>query len=137
MTDVLEVHRFGDVYKRQALSRIGHRDFLDGVIAEYVGTRPYADVSKKLEEFAIPYSPVNSVADLVENEHVRARHDFRDFEETGVGLVPVVEPIPRLSRTPGAVRWLGEHLGASTKDIFVELGFSDTQIETFRSKGIV
>ncbi len=45
--------------------------------------------------------------------------------------------VPKLSETPGGVRWQGPALGAHTDSVLAELGFDEAGIAALREKGAV
>ena len=45
--------------------------------------------------------------------------------------------VPRLSDTPGEIRWPGPALGEHTDEVLAELGLDAAEIDNLRSKGIV
>ena len=55
-----------------------------------------------------------------------------------VGEIAVPEVVPRLSNTPGQIRWLGESLGARNEEIFEGLLRLDkAEIEDLRREGVI
>jgi crotonobetainyl-CoA:carnitine CoA-transferase CaiB-like acyl-CoA transferase len=55
-------------------------------------------------------------------------------EKWGLGY----EELPRLSETPGEIRWLGAGLGAQNEDIYkVLLELSSAEIEDLRISGVI
>jgi crotonobetainyl-CoA:carnitine CoA-transferase CaiB-like acyl-CoA transferase len=52
---------------------------------------------------------------------------------------PVKMPgvVPKLSRTPGEVRWLGPSLGEHTGEILNRIGLGGAEIERLKSTGAV
>jgi formyl-CoA transferase len=49
--------------------------------------------------------------------------------------VPAV--VPKLSRTPGATRWVGPALGEHTGEVLAELGYDAVAIAALRAGGVV
>jgi len=45
--------------------------------------------------------------------------------------------VPRFSDTPGSVREAGPALGAHNDQVFESLGFSRTEIDALREKGVI
>ena len=44
---------------------------------------------------------------------------------------------PKLSETPGAVRWPGPDLGQHTDEVLAEVGLSAEDVAGLRAKGVV
>jgi alpha-methylacyl-CoA racemase len=77
-------------------------------------------------------TPVNTIAGLLENPQVAARRVFV-YSETGP---PVLDAIPKLSRTPGSVGGRPPRLGEHTREILSEHGFSNEEISNLVLRGI-
>lgn len=93
-------------------SRIEHSIILDDLISEWARTRTLDEVLDILHLAEVPVCAVNSVADVMANDHVHQRGSVITCEDPQLGPVRVPAPIPRLASTPGAVRHLGHALGA-------------------------
>ncbi|MCK7492215.1 MAG: CoA transferase [Comamonadaceae bacterium] len=50
----------------------------------------------------VPIGKLNSIADIFEDEHYRARGNLAELEEDGLGKVVLPGVVPTLSETPGA-----------------------------------
>ncbi|HQN50173.1 MAG TPA: CoA transferase, partial [Phenylobacterium sp.] len=53
------------------------------------------------------------------------------------GRIKMQNAFPRLSETPGQVRWPGPALGEHTDQVLGELGLSADKIADLRARGIV
>jgi crotonobetainyl-CoA:carnitine CoA-transferase CaiB-like acyl-CoA transferase len=96
--------------------RAGHREELDGIVSEWVGRRPSAEVLAAFDAAEAAIAPVYSMHDLLADPHVLARHVFVEVD----GVV-MQGPVARLARTPGEVRFVGRTLGADTEAVLDEL----------------
>ena len=67
--DTPDAHaRFG-----RSADRLARGDELDALVAGWIGARPADDVVAALVDARIPVSPVNDLADVVDDGHVVAR----------------------------------------------------------------
>jgi len=58
--------------------------------------------------------------------------------ESRIGDLAVPEVVPRLSDTPGEIRWLGEGLGAQNMEVFGGLlGLDSDDLGALREQGII
>lgn len=96
--------------------RIAHRRELDAVVGAWIAARPSAEVLAAFTAAEAAIAPVYTVADLVDDVHVRAREVFVDVDG-----VTMPGPVARLSRTPGEVRHAGRPLGADTDAVLAEI----------------
>ncbi len=76
-------------------------------------------------------APVNSVADIMADEHMAARENIVaiDDEELG-GPLRMQNVVGKLSRTPGEIAHPGPVLGQHNREILIDrLGFTEAEIE--------
>ncbi len=95
--------------------RAEHRDELDRLVTEWVGTRTAAEVTRAFEEAHAAVAPVMTMADLANDPHVAHRGIVVDVEG-----VPMQGLIARLSETPGRLGWVGRPLDADGEEIRAE-----------------
>lgn len=61
-----------------------------------------------------------------------------DVPDPDLGVVTMTAPTPRLSATPGAIRWAGPALGAHNREVYVgELGLSEAELERLGRDGVI
>jgi crotonobetainyl-CoA:carnitine CoA-transferase CaiB-like acyl-CoA transferase len=77
------------------------------------------------------------VADIVADPHYQARDMILQAELPGGTAVKMPGIVPKLSDTPGEVRWQGPALGAHTDSVLAELGLDPARIAALREKGAV
>ena len=83
-----------------------HQDELDALIADWAAVREADELGRILDEHNVPTSKVNDIADVFADPLFRERDmlvEVSDEEDT------VTHPgiVPRLTRTPGSIRWNG------------------------------
>ncbi len=85
----------------------------------------------------MPASLIYSIADIFEDPQYRARGNIK-MTESRAGEIAVPAVVPRLSETPGEIRWLGEGVGAQNAEIFGKLlGLDKDDIGALREQGII
>jgi formyl-CoA transferase len=99
-----------------------HHDELDRIIADWVRRHPADELKAALDEHSVPAGTVYSIADIVADPQFQARNMVVDVPHEGLGRVLMPGVVPRLDRTPGAIRWSGPPAG-SHNDIVRALGF--------------
>lgn len=121
--------RFAD-----GVGRLRHRAVLDQTMTDWVAARPMAQVLSVLSVAGVPASPVNSIADLLADEHSVARQDFvrMPYDESDV-LMPA--PLPRLSRTPGSLRRRAPGVGEHTDELLREARVPAADVSAARAAG--
>lgn len=99
--------------------------------AAWIAARSRDEVLEAMLEARIPVVPVNDLADVVADPHVRSRGSLL-AHAGGV----VAAPTPRVAGSPTAVRWPA--LGDANADILGGvLGLDDEQLEALRHRGVV
>ena len=80
---------------------------LDALIAAWTAQRSSSELLAALHEAGVPCGRVYAPADMVDDPHFRARGSLVDIDYPDYGPVLMPNVVPRLSRTPGTVRWAG------------------------------
>lgn len=123
--DLLDDSRFAT-----ATARSEHEDQLDAVIGAWTESKPVAELEHLLEAADVPRARINAMDDIFADPHYRERNMIVEPEDPVLGPVAMANVVPRLSRTPGAVRWAGHDIGQDTVDVLVhELGMDEAEIE--------
>jgi crotonobetainyl-CoA:carnitine CoA-transferase CaiB-like acyl-CoA transferase len=119
-------------------ARIANGEGVDRALAEAIGRRSREDIMRLFETEGLTAAPVYDIADIMEDPHFKARRTFVELPDPDVGTVTMSAPTPRLSETPGSVRWAGPALGAHNREVYAgELGLSDAELEQLKADGII
>ncbi|MEU3617033.1 CaiB/BaiF CoA-transferase family protein [Streptomyces sp. NPDC006872] len=122
------------------VARGEHQDLIESIVADWVSERTAAETLSRLEEADVVAGPVYTAADIVADPQFQARdmlvphHDERLGEDVlGPGVVP------RLSGTPGAVRWAGPpEPGWHNEEVYGQLlALGPDEIAELRREGVV
>ncbi|MDR7007704.1 CaiB/BaiF CoA transferase family protein [Paraburkholderia strydomiana] len=117
--------------------RARHCAMLDEAIAAWTSHHSTNDVLAALELAEVPAGRIYSVADIVSDPHYQARDMLLQAQLPGGASVKMPGIVPKLSDTPGEVRWQGPTLGEHTGSVLSELGFATEEIERLRREGAV
>jgi crotonobetainyl-CoA:carnitine CoA-transferase CaiB-like acyl-CoA transferase len=117
--------------------RVAQSDMLDAAITAWTSRRLAGDVLAQLEAAGVPAGKIFSAADIVLDEHYRERDMI--LETTLPGDIAIKMPgiTPKLSGTPGKVRWSGPTLGEHTNAVLQEMGYGEGDIQRLRRVGAV
>jgi crotonobetainyl-CoA:carnitine CoA-transferase CaiB-like acyl-CoA transferase len=119
-------------------ARIENVEELDEMIASWTRTRTIDECVATFSAAGAACGPIYSSAELVADPHVVDRESFVEVDSPdGDGPVLQVQPAPRLSRTPGAVRHAGLAAGAATEEVLAELGYGPEEVEELRAAGAI
>ena len=122
--------------------RVRHRVRIDEAISEETEKRSLEAVMEILVAAGVPAGPIYSSADIVADPHFIARKmlevhpvEVEPGREEEV-LFPSV--VPKLTNSPGAVKWLGPSLGAHTDEILTSvLGMQPAELAVLRDAGVI
>ena len=131
----------GEVDRQRFLrskDRLAHADELDELVAAWIAQRDRDEVLSAFGSIRIPVAPVNDLAALLDDPHVRARSSIESVLDAAMGSIHFVAPTPRLSDTPGRHVSTGPALGAHNEEVFGEwLGLSEEAVGELMDAEIV
>ena len=110
---------------------------LDALIADWTKSQPSHDLLEALHAAAVPAGLVYTPADMAADPHFQARGALVEIDDPEVGPVLMPAPAPRLSRTPGGIRWAGPRLGQHTDEVLHQAGLTDSDVAALRSAGVI
>src|SRR5689334_20542572 len=93
-------------------------DEVDALVGGWFAEHTLDEAQRILDEAGVPVSPIYSIADIFEDPQYAARNDVITPEDPDIGAVPMPAVLPRFSRTPGGVRFVGPPLGAHNAQIY-------------------
>lgn len=117
--------------------RVAHSDLLDAAIADWSRTRGVEEAMAILDAAEVPNGRIYSVADIVEDPHYAARGMIVPSILPDGSEVKMPGVVPKLSETPGGVRWLGPELGEHTRAVLGELGIPQEELDALASRGVI
>lgn len=110
-------------------------EYLDSVIEEWTKSLNLESALKVLEENSIPAGPIYNVEDMVNDPHFQARNMIVELDVENLGKLKVPGIIPKLSKTPGKIRWAGPKLGEHTEEVLKEkVGLNEKQIAKMKNE---
>jgi crotonobetainyl-CoA:carnitine CoA-transferase CaiB-like acyl-CoA transferase len=122
--------RFADL-----AARTRHIDDVYRLAGEALATRTTGEWLALLDEIEIPVGPVNALADLLDDPHLRAIGFFRHVNHPTEGAI-VMPDIPlRFSDSPAEISRLPPCLGEHGREILGELGLSCEDIDALAATG--
>ena len=111
---------------------------LDDRISAWTKERTGEEVLEAMAEAGVPAGKVFTAADMVEDPHYAARENVVEVDDPEIGPFPMQNVVPRLTETPGEVRWTGPALGQHNDEVYGELlGLDGEERGTLRERGIV
>jgi formyl-CoA transferase len=111
---------------------------LDATIAGWTVERDIDDLLPLLEDAGLAIGRVYRAPDMLKDPQFAARQSIVEVAHPVFGTVKMQNAFPRLSETPGGVRWPGPALGEHTDAVLGAVaGLSAEAIAGLRAKGVV
>ncbi|MEI7571929.1 MAG: CaiB/BaiF CoA-transferase family protein [Phenylobacterium sp.] len=95
---------------------------LDGIVSAWTRNWPLPELLALLETNGVPCGRIFRAPDMLEDPQFVARQSIVEVDHPVFGKVKMQNAFPRLSETPGSVRWPGAALGAHTREVLEGLG---------------
>lgn len=119
-------------------TRWEHVYALDAEISAWTSAHDAANVEAALEAAAVPCSRVYTLADAAADPHYAAREMLLRAPHAHFGELLQVGIVPKLSATPGAVRWSGPELSQDTRAVLAEkLGLSEAELDALEAEAVI
>jgi len=111
---------------------------LEALIAKWTVSHNLAELQQALDAADVPASRIFTMADIFRDAHYRARDMLKTVPDDDLGSVTLAGVVPKLSRTPGDIRWSGHRTGQDTRSVLRMLAdLSDAEIDRLQQAGIV
>ena len=83
------------------------------------------------DEFGAAVAPCNSIAEIFDDEHFKARENIVAVADDELGEpIRMQNVVGKLSRTPGEIRHAGPKLGSSNRDVLIDqFGFDEAELK--------
>jgi len=113
------------------------RDEIFAKTRERLQTKSSAEWLELLRAADIWCGPVYGYADLVEDEQIRHNGTFVEYEHPTEGQVKTPGFPIRFSKTPSTVDRGAPVVGQHSRDVLIEAGYTDSEVEALLAKGAV
>ncbi|MBP1687463.1 MAG: CoA transferase [Deltaproteobacteria bacterium] len=121
-------HQYAEGVQREDMFRRFRETFRTKTCAEWVALLMHADTC---------VAPVHTIADLVNDPHLRERGMIRGVAHPTRGMVEQTGIMVRMSDTPGTIRNVDPQPGEFTEAILRDAGYTPAQIRELREAGVV
>jgi formyl-CoA transferase len=104
------------------LARGTNQEEIDGLIADWAAKHDAAEIDEVLNNAHVVCGPIYTIADIFEDPHFKEREMLLEHHDPEFGDYIGPGVVPKLSETPGGVRWSAtwEH-GSHNDEIYGEL----------------
>ncbi|HWA63905.1 MAG TPA: CaiB/BaiF CoA-transferase family protein [Caulobacteraceae bacterium] len=111
---------------------------LDAIISAWTRTFEAGDLLTLLEDNGVPAGRIFRAPDMIADPQYQARQSLVSVDHPVFGKIRMQNAFPKLSDTPGEVRWPGPPLGAHTDEVLQRIaGLSADDIQGLRERGVI
>jgi len=109
---------------------------LDAIVSTWTRNWPLPKLLALLETNGVPCGRIFRAPDMLEDPQFAARQSIVEVDHPVFGKVKMQNAFPRLSETPGSVRWPGPALGAHTREVLESLGVDADRLADLAARKI-
>lgn len=120
-----------------AIERANNREEIENIARKWIYEHSLQDC---MEVFGgkIPCAPIYSIADIFNDSHYKERNAIIEIVDKNFGKISMQNAFPKLSITPGMVKWSAPELGEHNAEVYKELfGFDEETINILKTEGVV
>jgi len=111
---------------------------IEALIGQWTLAHDVADIKAKLDAAEVPGTTIFTIADIFADPHFKARDMLVQTPDDDLGHVTLAGIVPKLSRTPGLIRWSGRRLGQDTRQLLRDLAqLTDSDIDALQAEGVI
>ena len=116
-----------------------NQEELEGIIADWAKERDALEIDRCLNEAGVICGPIYTIADIFEDPQFQARDMLVEHEDPEFGRYIGPGIVPKLSETPGEVRWSATwEEGSHNQEVYGGLlGLSDEELTELKAEGVV
>jgi crotonobetainyl-CoA:carnitine CoA-transferase CaiB-like acyl-CoA transferase len=106
------------------LDRIRHVEAIDAIVGGWIARRDLAEVVAAFEAVEAAIAPIYDIAQIFDDPQFLARESVTAVDDEDLGRIRMQNVFPRLSRTPGTIRFSGTGIDRHRQEILDELASS-------------
>ena len=100
--------------------------------------RTQAECIEQLVNAEVAVAPVADFKQLAEDPHLVARKTLVTIDDPDLGTLRMPDVLPKLSETPGRIRFAGLPMGVHNDEIYRDrLGLTDADIRALQADGTI
>lgn len=104
--------------------RVRHVEAIDAIVGGWIAERDLTEVVAAFEKVEAAIAPIYDIEQIFRDPQFLARESIATIQDEDLGAVQMQNVFPRLSRTPGAIRFSGAGIDQHREEILAELAAS-------------
>jgi succinyl-CoA--D-citramalate CoA-transferase len=119
-------------------ARISNADELDILLSDWFVQRTLAECLAILSEADVVAGPIYDIERIFADPHYAARDNIVTVADPTLGRIRMQGVVPKMSVTPGQVKFPGLGLGAANARVYLEhVGLSEEEFQGLRRAGVI
>ncbi|MDR1702830.1 MAG: CoA transferase [Sporomusaceae bacterium] len=120
-----------------AAGRMRNRDEINKIAEDWARAHNIDECLAALGD-GVPNCKVYTVKDILADPHFKERNMILDVATKKFGTIKMQGIVPKLSGTPGEVKWAGPEIGEYNEEIFCgKLGLSKEELAQLKADGVI
>lgn len=121
---------------RTNVARLEHVEAVDAIVGAFVGERTLEENLAIFEAAEVTVGPIYDASHLLTDEYVIARESLVEVADPDMNHMPMHNIVPRLSATPGGLRWPAPRKGEHTVQCLSEM-LDDEDLQPLLDEGVI
>lgn len=111
---------------------------LDDLISAWTKTKSVKELEVLMDKASVPSGLIYRAPEMLADAHFKAREAIVEVADKTLGKLKMQNTFPKLSSTPGKVRWTGPELGEHNEEIYGGiLGMDSKTMKDYQERGII
>lgn len=124
-------------YATQAARNLREAE-VEALVTQWTQAHDLATLQAALDAADVPASRIFAMADIYQDAHFESREMLVKVPDDDLGSVTLAGVVPKMSMTPGQIRFAGHRNGQDTRAVLARIGgLTDLQIDALAAEGVV
>lgn len=119
-------------------ARVKNNALVEEVVVNWMKEHDWKFIKSHLDKAGAPVSLVYAMEDIFEDPHYAARENMVEVNHPKFGTLRIPSVVPRLSKTPGEIKWPGGEIGSFNDEVYGGLlGLGAEEIARLKAEGTI
>ncbi|MDI6880778.1 MAG: CoA transferase [Desulfitobacteriaceae bacterium] len=100
---------------------------VDTIVRDWIGSHNYKNMKDILDDAGVPVNLIYSIQEIFKDPHYQARENIVEMPHPQLQTIKMPGVVPKMSVTPGEIKWVGPELGAHNEEVYRSLLNLDTE----------
>ena len=126
-----------DERMKHARARNANIEAVNEVVGQWCASLAFEEIAARLKAVEAPFHKVYDIADVMHDEHFKARGALTRLPDPELGSVPAPAAVPRFSGLPQIVHRTGPAVGEHNAEVLAQIGVSEDELTRLRARGVI